>query len=97
MRSQTTRTISGTVNADGTIKNTAGGFAVQKTGTGIYRVILLGTVRLISVTVSSAIGGINRAADAIVVDDHTISVQMQTVNPNAASDQPFAFIATVVA
>lgn len=93
MRSQTTRTIAGRVNADGTAA-TGAGFTSRKTGTGAYTVTLTGDVRLIAATSSSYAAGVTLAATLNAADR---SFGVTAVVSGALADAPFTFAAEVTA
>lgn len=62
MRSQTTRTIAGRVNANGTVASGAD-FTVRPAGTGVYVITFPRGFRLMGATASPATGITNRAVD----------------------------------
>jgi hypothetical protein len=93
MRTQTTRTIAGRVNADGSIAN-GSGFTVQRTAAGTYTITLTtGTLSAASASAASLAGGVFIAS----TQNHTgrsfgvVMASMATV----ATDAAFGFTATV--
>ena len=92
MRTQTTRTIVGRVNADGTPAS-GGPFTSRKTGTGVYGIAFPGA-RLVGLTCASAqIWGF-LVADTFTTD----GCRVQTSNPSQVpTDTPWGFTAAVTA
>jgi hypothetical protein len=95
MRTVTTRTIAGRVNGDGSIAQTAGGFTVQKTGSGTYVIKFPGS-RLIGASASAMQPqDLLTALSAFTGDSFNVTTFNAT--NAAAGDVAFVFTATVTA
>jgi hypothetical protein len=95
MRTATTRTISGRVNADGTIAN-GSEFTVHHNGTGNYVLTFAGQ-RLRSLTTSGGSGAFPSLPVADTFDTNTCRIVVANAGATAAVDGPFNFTATVAA
>lgn len=94
MRTQTTRTIAGRVNTDGSIAS-GSGFTSQRTATGAYTIRLPGS-RLIGASASCAQGQSIVAATSAMVAE-SFNVVMFIGVTGAQADSAFGFTATVSA
>lgn len=97
MRSQTTRVVSGVVQANPlAILSIAGGeFTVQKTATGQFYVNV--RARLLSGTASLAQASGQGVVRAVVAADGTLNVNVFDISTVAALDRTFNFVAVVAA
>lgn len=96
MRTQTTRTVAGRVNADGT-PATGSGYTSRKTGTGAYTVTITDGRILTAVVGTAQVGGGAGGISSSSYIDRTFNVATFSTNTLAAVDSAFAFTAVVAA
>lgn len=94
MRSQTTRTIGGRVNGDGSSAS-GGPFSSRRTGTGAYALELASDVRLLALSVVSA--NANAIMPSFQINGPAASLVRLYNITGALQDQPWHFVAVVTA
>jgi hypothetical protein len=92
MRTQTTRAITGRVNADGT-SATGGGFTSRRTALGSYRIDVPGS-RLIAAVANASQGSVYASAYSFTDSSFVAAINTPGL---VAQDAAFSFVAVVAA